>query len=383
MNRFLLPLLIIGACFSCANDRPFLAGHIRRAYDAILTTCEPYNSGRMHSCVIFSSAFQESLYVYDATAAEMVLAPNPYFPLKNKVGPSTDELVSVVTDNKRFPFFLAVDRASSHYFPIRLFPQVTNMSFQETKPERLFSKPHRMAAVDMGDRVMVMATFPDVHQIGLFAIDKETGKIDDTLLPLIFDVPGRSPNRVVIDKGNRAVISDKEAKDLLVIDVTSAYDGLKKRVAPKVKPLNIDMTSDRLYLSRRDLGNGVELYAVVMSAFGKEVKLVNIDREEVQSSLLLSFIPTAGYFPDKNSDECCNGVKNWFSVVSIKGELQYISIKNSQGSITLDKSDRVDLTLESNLAVNKVHIVKILGGAIERDPAVKKEALCPGSREVF
>ncbi|HXW53078.1 MAG TPA: hypothetical protein VEL47_03120 [Myxococcota bacterium] len=375
-------LLLLGL-ISCGKDRPYLSGHVRRAFDAVLTTCDPYDLGSIQSCVVFSSAFRESLYVYNATAGEMVLGPIGYLPLKIKVGRSTDQLVTVVSENTRFPFMFALDRAQAEYFPIRLFPSSDKKvrSFSEPKPVKLHRPPSHMAAVEVGGKIIAVGTYPKEHRIDFFAINPETGGLDQTIAPVSVDVLGKSPRRVVIAKNKVAVITDEANNSLLVLDLAYALGSLTAGEKPTLNEIDINMPSNQLYLSQRDFGFGMELFAVVFRAVSKEVKLVNITKRKVEGSYSFDSNPVAGYFPDKDSDLCCSDIKNWFSVVTIKGDLHYMAVKADKGNITLEKALTVDLTETSNLALGKLYVTQILGGAIERDP--KKESLCKNNRETF
>jgi hypothetical protein len=370
---------------SCAKDRPYLSGHVRRAFDAALTTCDPYNLGNLHSCVIFSSAFRKSLYVYDATIGEMVLGPNRHFPLKVQVGPSTDELVTVVSENERFPFILALDRALSEYYPVRLFPSNNqeSLSFEEPSAKSLpFTSPFKMAALHIDDKIVAVATFPKEQKIAVFAQDAMTAEVDKNLGTLLIDNLAFAPSHVVID-GKTAIISAQGSNNIYLLDLKSILTSFKQKKSPVLKPISIGMQSDQLYLSRRDFGNGLFLYALVFNTQAKEIKLIDIEKEKVLAGMKLDLIPTAAYFPDKNADTCCGGVKNWLSIMSITGKLHYIEIKNEQNIFSLKNASIIDMILESNLALSKVSIIKIIGGTIKSDPAIKRENVCKNNRETF
>jgi hypothetical protein len=381
--RFSCIALYLLVQVSCAKDSPYLSGHIRRVHDAVLTTCDPYNLGVVHSCVVFSSAFKESLYMYDATASEMVLSPMTYFPLKVKVGKATDQLVSVVSDNKQFPILLAVDQAEPSLYAVRLFPSdnKSQRSFETPKKYSLDKAPHYMAAVEVNDAIIAIMTYPLQGQIKAVMLNKETGAIDAATQKTINI--GVKPARVVIDsKKTKAVISDEGDTNLHILDLANITDVLTKGAAEVTDTIAVGGPTKQIYLSRRDFGGGVQSYALVFKSSGKEINLVNIDSKHVES-LSVKEDPIAAYFPDLQSDACCKGNKKWLSVASIKGTLTYYSIIAAGGGAKLEKLSTVDLTSENNLALSKIHIKKILGGSIEVDPKLEREKLCSSNRETF
>lgn len=380
--RLRIGALVLLVQLSCAKDSPFLSGHIRRAHDAVMTTCDPYNRGDIHSCVIFSAAFKESLYIYDATAGEMVLSPIKYFPLKVKVGRATDKLVRVVSDNKQFPLMLAVDKEASIY-AVRLFPSSDNKvnSFATPKKYDLDKTPYQMAAADIDNKIVAILTYPEDGRIKLMLLDPQTGSPDIVAQKSI--TLGSKPSHVVIDaKRSKAVISDEGSTALRVMDLANIIDVLTKGAALVVDSIPIATQSEQIYLSHRDLGDGEYLYALVFASAGKDIKLVNINNKNL-TSFTLAEEPMAAYFPDSKSEKCCKDNKQWLSVASIKGKLSYLSLSATAGALKLEKISTMDLTSESNLALSKLHIKKIIGGSIEVDSKIDRERLCSSNRMTF
>lgn len=368
---------------SCAKERPYLSGHIKRAHDAVMVPCDPYGLGKFHTCLVFSAAFRESLYVFDATAGEMVLAPMSYFPLKIKVGRLTDHLVIVMSEEKRFPWMFALDHAKALVFPVRLFPDGKMRSFSEPESQALPKAPFKMAVLDVAGKLIGIATLPNEGGIELWAFERETGKINSTIAAKAIKV-GTRPTHVEIDRDRKvAVISDEGEKNIHVLDLANIDDVLTKGSAPSLKTISVDMPMERVYLSRRDFGAGSQLYAIGLSVSGNDITLVNIDGSAKEASITLAEYPMAAYFPDDKSDPCCEGIKHWFSVATIKGNLIYVVVKRENAAVKLEKSTVVELTSENNLSLSKLSVCKILGGYVEPDSSVDRENICPRHRQSF
>lgn len=379
--------LLIGLFLcSCVDERPYLYGHIRRAHDALMVPCDPYNLDVLHTCVVFSAAFQEALYVYDATAGEMVLSPMAYFPLKVKVGRVTDDLVAVISKNPKFPWMLALDHAEPAVYPVRLFPKTDKkeLSFITPQPQNLDDKPFKIAALEKNNEIILVQTYPDKQQIGLSSLD-QAGQRKQALK--LVAVAG-NPNYIDIDKDGTAVITDKGSNNIYAVDLAAAdIDGFfSDTAALAIVSVDVKMKTDRIYLSQRDFGAGSHLYALVFEAAGNKIKLIDVTNKAEAATYEVAEAPVAGYFPDQQSDPCCGGKKHWLSVVTIKGNLYYFPIEYTAGppeALALKKPTKVKLTSEANLALKKLEIKKILGGKVEQDSLIKREKICPNHRQSF
>lgn len=368
---------------SCAKERPYLSGHVKRASDAIMVPCDPYGLGNNHQCVVFAASFREHLYAYNATAGEMVLAPMGYFPLKIRVGTATDLLVPVTSADPRVPFMFALDHGDGKLYPIRLFPADNEASFSTSKPVQLTKTPLNMAALDVADKIITFGTHPDDGAIEILAFDKKTGQRESKHAPITIKV-GTRPHHVQIDSDRKvAVFSDEKSNALHVLDLSNIDDVVTKAALHKIKSITLARPIDRLYLSTRDFGTGAHLYAMVLSTTGNDVALVDIDGAKLEAELKLDEFPMAGYFPDEKCSTCCSGKKNWFSVVTVKGNLNYIVISQNGLGFSLEKSTVVELTSENNLSLSKLHVRKIIGGHIPRDTSIDREVLCSSDRQVF
>ncbi len=377
----ILVVLVFG--FACAKDRPFLSGHVRRAHDAIMVPCDPYGLGKNHTCIVFSAAFRENLYVYNATAGEMVLSPMGYFPLKVRVGRSTDHLFPVVSADPKVPFMYALDHNEGLLYPIRLFATDTARSFEEPKSVQFTKAPHKMAAVDVTDKIIGIGTYPDDGSIEIFGFEKTTGRRDPKIASKTVKV-GVKPNYIEIDHDRKvAVISDQQDRNIHVLDLANIDDVLMKGAAHTIKTIAVPRAIDRIYLSQRDFGAGPQLYAVLLAAIGNDVAVINVDKQRLEGNVILSEYPMAAYFPDNKSATCCSGKRNWFSVATIKGDLHYIVINNESGGLRLEKSTVVEMTSEDNLVLGKLHVRKIVGGYVEPDSSIDRELLCSSNRYSF
>lgn len=374
--------LIMLLFVSCAQEHPFLSGHIRRAPDAILTPCDPYNKGIRHSCLIFSSASRDSLYAYDATAGELVLAPNGFFPLKLKAGDAVDTLTNVQSNNDKFPYFIALDRAKPSINIYRLFPTPDgSKSFSPPQIHTLDKAPYHLAALEQDGEVFLLMTFPDEGLIRAFMLDKDSGKPHDTYRRTIS--VGTRPSRIAIDnQRTKAVITDEGENNIHALDITIIANVVKNSASPLFEVIPLGLTSEHIFLAERDFGEGLHLYALIFNAHDKDIRLLNIDTKAWISHALPEE-PMAGYIPDQNASSCCKDTKHWVSLVTLKGSLQYLSISSQGSGLALANAATIDLTSEDNLSLSKVHIRKIVGGAIIKDGSLKKESICSSHRQTF
>jgi hypothetical protein len=315
----------------------------------------------------------------------MVLAPNAYTPLKVRVGPTTDDLVAIISQDKQFPFMLAMDRADASIYPIRLFPSSDGkeLSFHNTVPIKLQSSPFKMAALDDGDQIFVIYTLPSESRIEIRALDHETMELK-TSVPARSIALGHKPSHVVIDdQMKKAIISDEGENNIHVLSLGNIKDVLTTSASPQIEHIDVGMKTDKLYLSRRDFGQNERLYAMSFGASGNAIKLMDMDDGAVKGEISLKEPPLAGYFPDAGSDTCCGGIRSWFSIGSILGNLFYIAIESSGSDLVLKEMTEVDLKSNTNLALSRLYIKKIVGGAILEDPGLKLEKICPKNRQTF
>lgn len=381
MKRIWMIVVLCLFTYSCAKERPYLTGHIKRAHDAVMVDCDPYNLGATHTCVVFASAFQDCLYVLDASASEIVLSDMAFFPLRVAVGPSTDQLVKIVSD-KQMPWMFAVDRATPAFYSVRLFPDADVKSFTEPEKHNLSTTPQHVAAFDAGTHIVMISVFSLEKRIELLAIDKITAAPDQSLKPVSITV-GDKPKGIEIDKDRKVAVITDEGQELIhVLDLANINDLLQGASSATISTVDIAMKSDHLYLSRRDFGQGNKLYALIFDASINDIKLVNIDDKKVESSLSFDEHLLSGYFPDQGSATCCGQEKNWLAVASIKGNFTYVTIKPG-ATLTLEKNNTVELPAEANLQLNKIHVRKIVGGYVVPDPNIKRENLCKTNRQTF
>lgn len=379
--RFFFILLILFVS-DCADERPFLSGFIKRAFDASLVPCDPYNKGDMHSCVIYSSAFNNALIVYDATAEELVLSPNRYFPLKVKVGPFTNVLAKVENAPQNFPFMLALDPVLKSLLVVRLFPSKDNSqrSFETPLIQRLpgDSSPFSMAAALKGDHVVLFVTYPEKQKVDVIALDKESGLIDSSKTKSI--TVGSKPSRVAIIDQN-AIISDQSSDNIYVVDFKADDFLTGANIVPA--PHNVSMHTDKVFAKKRDFGHGLKNYVALLQNMGKKLTLYNLDDKKISDSIVLNDHPSALYFPDQKSEPCCDGQRNWLAIVDVNGELSYFSIKSEGSKLKLEEEKKADLLADKHLGLEKLTIEKIIGGQIIDDPALKREQFCANNRRMF
>lgn len=388
-NRNFIIVLLGFMLFSCADDYPYLSDHIRRATDAIMTPCDPYDKGAFHTCVVYASAFSQKLLVYDASAEELVLSPMAYWPLYIKVGTLTNKLASVTSNDKKFPYFLALDHGLSAIFAIRAFPSEDNKhkSFTTPKAQNLPKNPHKpfqIAAWQGADHVFALITYREDKSVMVVALDKNTGLMLPHIPPKNISV-GVKPSHVVISADAQvAIISDEASNDIYEIDLTTIPQFMTGNPEPAITEIKVGASTDRIYLSTRDFGLGQKNYVAALKAEGSELMLINVSGpKKVEASVKLKIHPKAAYFPDAKSEPCCQGQASWLAVADLKGQLYYYAIKNSQGQLSLQEAQAIDLTSEKNLALSQLQLIKIIGGHVEVDSSLKREVTCPDNRKMF
>jgi hypothetical protein len=378
MKHFLIiSLLGLLNLLGCAQERPFFLGYIQKVSDAALVSCDPYNLKVTHTCLVIASAFQESLYVYDATAGELVLAPNKYFPLKVKVAKATNQLIPVESNNES-PILLALDQSGPYLFAIRLFADKNQPSFRKPYKYPLNEAPFAMAAALFNNEIVAIATYPLKKEIRLMLLDKETGAIKPAINKSI--TLGNQPSQIAIDhKSSKAVILDAKDAAIYTLDLAHIMDVINNISPPTIETIPLSTAQDRIFLSHRDLGQGEHLYALTSSK--KDITLINMASKSYGQITLDEEI-SALYFPGLGSSSCCKDNKEWALATTIKGNMYYLSLKDSS-SISLEKISTLDLKKEENLSLKNVLITKIVGGFIKTDSSIKKETLCKSNREVF
>jgi hypothetical protein len=121
----------------------------------------------------------------------------------------------------------------------------------------------------------------------------------------------------------------------------------------------------------------------LLCSVGNDIALVDIDDQSVEGQISLGDYPMAAYFPGPGSATCCSHNANWFSVVSVKGVLDYVLINHENGALKLEKSTTTELTSENSLSLSKLLVRKIIGGLVEQDKSVDREPLCSNMRQTF
>lgn len=366
---FFLLFLVI----SCADDHPFLPGFIKRAYDAVLTTCDPYNKGENHTCMVISAADQGHLYIYDASSKEIVLGPNGYRPLMVKVGKTTDVLVKVV-GAENFPWLLALDRSKPALYSVRMLSaDKKDKTFRSKLPQDLSNKPLDMAASVLDDEIIGVIT--TASGIDVLALDKNTTQIKSKKT---FNF-GTKLSRVSI-VGDVVAVTDEAENQVHELSLKDLKSFLSTDTPPAVKNIDVGMANEKIYLVNKDLGQGAKTYGLIKEALGQNISLVNFDDSKVDATITPTEYPVAVYFPDQSLS--FKGVKDWFSVVSVKGSLKHYSIKLEAGSFEIKEFDSIDMLSDDNLDLSTIQMTKIVGGSILSD-GKKHEKTCQNNRQVF
>lgn len=371
-SSFLLLLMVV----ACAEDRPFLSGYIKQAYDAALVPCDPYNKNVTHSCLVFASANQGQLYIYDASAQEMVLAPIGYRPLMVNVGQKTADTLAGVAGMENSPWLFALDGNEANLYAVRMFPSAEKKekSLVNPKAQKLDVQPKKMAAALHKDKILAVFTLPNLGQVQVLAIDKDTGIIDESLKPKTFAI-GTKPSHVgIIDE--QVVISDEGSNNLYSLKLSEIFAHLTGGAAPVPENIDIGMASDKLFLANQDLGAGLKPYGIVFEAFGQKLGLISLS-DKLHKNISLEEYPMAAYFPE-NSQKF-KDADHWFSVATVKGTLKHFSINQS---LEMNELSSIDLLAKENLDLSTLQVKKILGGAIISDNK-KRNKTCPNNRQVF
>ncbi len=355
-------IALIGILWAgCAKDAPFLSGIIRRAKDAAITPCDPYNDGAKHTCVVFNPLFSNHLVAYDASFSEMVLAPIRYFPLKIPVGNATVDLVAIKTKpNESVPFMLALD-ASGKIFVVRTAPSDDKKISSFAKPKEIDigdPSPYKMAAYLSGNKIHVFVTFPEGKKIRIIELNAQTGERENNIVKML----GAKPSHIAIDDDLlHAVISDEEDNNLHVQNLTtSAWSDV-----------GAGTFTGEVSFAKRDLGKGSKLYALALSKKDSAIVLVDIDASTHETAKL-NEKPTALYFPKDSQVSCCGGLKAWAQVATIQGNITYLDLTGG----VLKEKEIVDAKVRKYMNVGHLRIGQMIGGSIIKDTKSEHELGC-------
>lgn len=374
--------LLVSMLFSCADDQPFLSGFIKRAYDAVLTPCDPYGQDITHTCIVFSSANQGHLYVFDASRKEMILSPNRHWPLMIKVGKNTRNLEAVSVD-KKSAWVLGLDSREPAIYSVRMFPSADkkNQSLENRPSQALPKKPAKMAAALHENRIIAVLSLPDEQAIQVLAINKDTGLIDQSIGFEKTLKVGQRPTEVGII-GDQVVIGDENANELFIGKLSELSAFLDGNILPKFMPILVNMPVGRLLLAKRDLGMKLSSYALISEAMGKKVSLIDIEAQKIVGSFEVDGYAMAFYFPDQHLVSFDNA-KNWLSLVTAKGSLLHYSMEEKAGAVEFKKiGSPINLLSDTNLDLSTLQVAKIIGGTIEPD-GKSREKTCLDNRQVF
>lgn len=360
-------LIILSLC-GCGKDNPFFSGYLNRVHDAALVSCDPYNLKEGHSCLVIANAYASSLYVYDATVGELVLAPNNHFPLKIKT--SAHQLIPIKAD-KDPKILLALE--SEYLRAIRLMGDEHKPSFSEPEKYPLDDAILSMAAALFADKIIALAIVK--QEVKVMMLDPENGAIDKTLSRSI--KIGKKPRHIVIDDHRtKAMLIDDEDAALYSIDLANIIDVINNTASPIITNIALSHPQHKIVASHYTKSN--KLYALTSS--GKDITIIDVGNN-THASLALDEEISALYLPSDGHNPY-EGHEHWAMAVSVKGSWYYFAI-NDDPSLALTKIKSIDLTKEENLSVNSIMIHKIIGGAIIKDSSINKKPLCDNYRQVF
>lgn len=389
MKRYVLIFLLGLFLTNCAKESPFISGIIRRSEVATMTSCDPYNDGKEHTCVVYNPLFSKQLVVFDATLNEMVLAPIRYFPLRVNL---YDEIIDLVApkskDGQKVPYLLALEaesKPSVELDVVRTFPTKDGTKLSFSNPSRIrlipMEHPYKIAAYLADNKSYVLFTIPDKKQVWVIALDAEATRYDDKFAPDgVMKIPvGTKPSHIEIDDGlDYAVVSDEGENNIHVLDLSTLRTNPP---SPPTVVAHIDVKSptSKLSLAKRKFGSVAEIYALLLGKDRNKLVLANISRRKHESDAALKDEAEALYFPKEGSPSCCGGVKNWAQVACANGRLTYLEFVYAAGKINIKEKETVDAKLPKFMNLGQLRIAKMIGGQILSDPAV--ETRC--SRKIF
>lgn len=356
-------IMIVG----CVDSHPFITGYIKKAEDGLLTTCDPYNKGVQRSCVIYAPTFGDALVIYNASDKEMVLAPNPYFPLLVPISKGTHALAEAKTDGNddKVEFFFALNGSQKKLYVIRKQPddKKSKESFQKPLEHEIPTAAYKIAGYYYGDHYFVLMTHPDAGQVGILALNSDGSLVLNGYRAINVGV---RPSHIAIDASKAvAVMSDEGSPQLSIVslsDILAVAQGKKAPTPARVIP--IGMNSEKLSLSHRDLGNGFNLYAIASEMAGKKIVLIDISNSLSVAQISASDHVTALYLPSENNDVCCNKKEHWFQYTTAKGQLYFAVVSTSGATFSLEEKEPVELSSKDNIGVNNVRVNAIVGGRI-------------------
>lgn len=378
--RLIISSLLI-VFIGCADSHPFLSGYIKRAQDGLLTTCDPYNKGVKRSCVIYAPTFGDSLVIYNASDKEMVLAPNPYFPLLVPVDKGTHALAeakAVDSQENSVEFFFALNGAQKKLYVVRTKPdqEKSKVSFSKPIEHDATAASYKIAGFYHDNHYFALITIPDAGQVGILALTSDGSLLDNGYRAINVGV---RPSHIAVDAVKAvAVISDEGALQLAVLELDDLISVAQNRKVPVVRNIPIGMNSEKLSLSLNDLGSGTNLYAIVSEMAGRRISLVDVSNNRALTSIQASDYVTALYLPQEKNEPCCNKKEHWFQYTTAKGQLNYVLVSDA---FALLERDPIDLSSKDNIGVSNLWVNAIVGGPILPGNKKSDKKECP--RKVF
>jgi len=327
----------------CDDDQVEPAqGNYDRVGDLALVVTDP-SADLPRGILVVANPEMEQLRFYDTLDRAFIRAPNAYFPLSVRTGPSTSRLAVARHDPTRV---YALDSAIDEILIVRTVAEGDRPAFSVVGSVLTGRAPHDVDVVLAGEGLLAFVSLPDAGAVQVFAIDP---------------VNGTGVERAFIDLGPTSAPAGLAVD--AIDDVVVVTDGSSSRVALiRVDTLAVERFIDvggptfDVAMGRVDPGDGLAPVALVLRRDVDEIAALRLYRpgyrEDRAVLLARAEMPEpieSAYVPDQGrasaitgSTVCCPGVGvdseatlAWAAVVSTSGVLYYVRLDGRRDESTL------------------------------------------------
>jgi hypothetical protein len=307
--------------------------------------------------LVIANPEMEQLRFYDTLDRSFVRAPNAYFPLSVRTGPSTSKLASVRADPTRI---YALDSSIDEILVVRTVDEGDAPAFTPVGDGIVTGRaPYDIAVALAPDGILAFVTLPDAGAVQVIAIDPARGTGSERAY---IDLgPSASPAGLAVDViDDVVVVTDGTSSSVTLIRVDTL--AIERRI-------DVGGPSFDVVMGRVDPGDGMAPVALVLRRDANEIAALRLYRpgyREDRAVLLARAempepIETA-YVPDQGRDSsltgattCCPGLdvapeatRAWASVVSASGILYYVRFDGRRDESTLASGPKGLLRLVDN-----------------------------------
>jgi hypothetical protein len=387
MMRILFIAIAASTLFANCGGTPVLPGDLGKMTDGVLVPCEPI-AGQQRSCLVLANPNNENIKVFDATTRQFLPAPRGYTQLGIPVGVRTSRLASA----PGLDFVLALDVVNDTVYRIRTrgdTPQTPtfavaaefkapanalNFALAKVGNDSAYSLIYvlptslRVSPIDNTTALQNMSSLSSFdiqfsHPISTIAVDHESGYLavafrdDGTFNP--------GPKSVAFIKLESITpgISESDFTQIYMKGFLSHLRLGTLRFDEKTIPFAFGIRSDALE-DENEEENKYELVATRLDFPGANPVATKF-----------AFLPTALYVPPLDSKPCCDGLKRWVAVMTVRGSFHYITLKDlvsdHENPIGLVSSQTLQLSDDTSLGSQAVFPTAIFGGQVVLPPGTQ------------